>query len=186
MKYKFLFFALTLFSAEAFSQSKNDISVVYGAVANLVDIHNVIGDFGYTNQSGYQYGLSYTRELNRSFSLETGFLFSQNKIQLTTIGPRGGIYNQNLDMLTVPLYARYTFLKYAFVQWGFMFDHETNYSPDHDVDDQSGIGLEAGVGGKYNFGPVSIFVNPFFCRHAITARMNLMEAGARFGLGYSF
>jgi hypothetical protein len=186
MKFKIIFSALILFSFQAFSQSKNNISLVYGIAANSVDIHGVKGDYGYNNESGYQFGLSYTRNLNKSFSVETGLLFSESKIQLTTIGPAGSTYNQSLDMLTVPVYAQYTFLKYLYAQGGFMFDHETNYTSDHNLVDQSGVGIEIGFGGKYSFGPVSVFVNPFLCRHAINANNNLLEAGTRFGLGYNF
>jgi Outer membrane protein beta-barrel domain len=186
MKFKFILSALILLSAQAFLQSKNTISLVYGAAGNLVDIHNAIGDFGYNPQSGYQYGLMYSRKLSKVFSLETGLMYSANKIQLVTDGPGGGTYNQKLDMLTVPVYADFTFLKYLYAQTGFLLDHETNYTSDHNVNDQSGFGIELGIGGKYSAGPISVFVNPFLCRHAVNARNNLLEAGARFGLGFNF
>jgi hypothetical protein len=186
MKFKFLLAALILLSFQAFSQSNNSVSLVYGVAGNTVDIHNAIGDFGYSNQNGYQYGLMYSRKLNKLFSLETGLMYSENKIQLTTIGPAGATYNQKLDMLTVPAYIDMTFLKYLYAQYGFVFDHETNYSAYHDVNDQSGFGIELGIGGKYSAGPISFFVNPFLCRHAVNARNNLLEAGARFGLGFNF
>ena len=186
MRFRFLLSALTLLSVQAFSQSKNTISLVYGAAGNIVDIHNAIGDFGYTAQSGYQYGIGYTRNFSKSFSLETGLIYSESKIQLTTSGPGHGIYNQNLDMVTVPLYADFTFLKYLYAQGGVLFDHETNYTSNHNLVDQSGVGIELGIGGRCNFGPVSVFVNPFLCRHALNAQSNLMEAGARFGLGFNF
>jgi hypothetical protein len=65
-------------------------------------------------------------------------------------------------------------------------DHETDYAANSIIDDQSGVGIVIGIGGKYNFGPVSIFANPFFCRHALGAQNNLVETGIKFGLGYNF
>jgi hypothetical protein len=186
MKFKLILSVLILLSIQAFSQTKNNISLVYGIANNTGDNHGAIGDYGYNAESGWMYGLSYTRNLSRAFSLETGLLYSVNKIQLTTIGPAGGIYNQNLNMLSVPVYAKLNFLKYFFAQWGFSLDHETNYSSNSIIDDQSGIGIVVGIGGKYNIGNASIFVNPFFCRHALAAQNNLVETGIKFGIGYNF
>src|ERR1700712_2269943 len=186
MKFKFILFVFTLLSFQSFSQTKNNISVVYGFDANSVDIHSAIGDYGYNNKTGQTYGLSYTRDITKIFSIETGLLYSVNKIQLTTIGPRGGIYDQNLNMLSIPFYGKLTFLKYLYGQFGVSFDHQANYSPDHIVDDQSGLGIELGVGGKYSFGPVTAFVNPYYANHRFYGRNNLMEAGLKFGLGYNF
>jgi hypothetical protein len=186
MKFKLILIAFLFLSFQSFSQTKNNISVIYGFAANSVDIHGAIGDYGYNNKTGQTYGLSYTRDITKIFSIETGLLYSVNKIQLTTIGPAGGIYNQNLNMLSLPVYGKLTFLKYLYGQFGFSLDHQTNYSADHIVDDQSGVGLELGVGGKCNFGPVSVFVNPYYANHRFYGHNNLMEAGVKFGLGYNF
>jgi len=48
MKFKFILSALILLSIRAFSQTKNNLALVYGAAANTVDIH---GDFGYSSNS---------------------------------------------------------------------------------------------------------------------------------------
>jgi hypothetical protein len=186
MKIKILFLALILISAKAFSQSKNNISVVYGITANSVDIHNVIGDFGYNDRSGYEVGMNYFYSLSHSFALGTGLVYSENKIQLTTIGPAAAVYNQTIAMVTVPVYARYSFLKYLYAQGGLVADHQLNYSRNSDIRDQSGVGIELGIGGRYSFGAGSVFVNPFYCLHGINASMNLIDAGVRFGIGYHF
>src|SRR5579864_5065035 len=110
MKFKLLLVALLFLNINCFSQSKNNISLVYGIANDLGDNHGVIGDYGYNTKGGMIYGFSYTRNLTRAFSLETGFLYSVNNIELTTIGPRGGTYDQKLDMLSVPVYAKLTFL----------------------------------------------------------------------------
>ena len=186
MRFKMLAIAFVFSNSLAFCQSKNNISVVYGIDANLVDIHNAIRDYGYNNKTGKTYGLSYSRNISSVFSLETGLLYADYKVELTTIGPAGGTYDQNLHLLSVPVYAKWTFLKYFYGQCGVSFDHQTNYSADHAVDDQSGAGISFGIGGKYNFGPMAIFANPYYTNHRFYGRNNLMEGGVKFGLGYNF
>lgn len=181
-----LLVTLLLSNLHVLCQSKNNISLVCGFNTNLVDIHNVVGDYGYNNQTGQTYGLSYTRNITRIFSVESGLLYSVYKVQLKTIGPAGGIYNRNLDMLSLPVYAKWTFLRYLYGQCGISIDHETNYSFDHIVNDQSGVGISFGIGGRYNFGPLAIFVNPYYTNHRFYGSNNLLEAGVKFGLGYNF
>jgi len=188
MKIFLLLFGFLFFSLIAYSQSRNNLSIVYGMNANLVDIHGVIGDFGYFAEDGKSIGISYTRAFTRVFSMETGLFYSTNNIRLSTIqGPRGDFYYDGVvKMVSVPLYARVTFLKFLFAQGGFLLDHQTNYAQYGVVNDQSGLGLEMGVGGNVKFGPMSIFINPYFCRHALNGRNNLIEAGAKTGIGYNF
>ena len=186
MKFKFLLITLIFLSFQSFGQSKNNISLLYGFNANAIDIHGAIGDYGYQDKTGQSFGLSYTRSFNELFSIETGLLYSSNKAELTTIGPAGGVYAGEIHMLSVPVLAKFTFLKYLYGEGGVVIDHQTNYQSDGIVDSQSGVGLEIGIGGKYNLGPMSIFVNPYYTGHKFSGRNNLMEAGARFGLGYNF
>ena len=186
MQFKFLLIAFVFFGFRSFSQSKNNISLVYGYNGNAIDIHNTIGDYGYKDKTGQSFGLSYTRNFNELFSIETGLLYSTNKAELVTIGPAGQRYSGEIHMLSVPVLARLTFLKYLYGEGGLIIDHQTNYKSDGIVDSQSGVGLEIGVGGKYNFGPVSVFVNPYYTDHKFGGRNNLMESGVRLGLGYNF
>ena len=188
MKFTSIVTALILLSLQAFPQSKNNISLVYGSAANIVDIHGAIGDFGYSPESGIDFGLSYTRYLSKSFSLETGLLYSNSYIRLSSIqGPRGEIfYDGYVKMISVPVYAKFTFLKYLFLQGGILLDHQTNYARDGVINDESGVGIEMGIGWKYNIGRVSVFLNPFLAKHGTLNSNNLLEAGAKFGLGYDF
>ncbi len=188
MKSFLLLLSILILNFPAFSQTRNNLSITYGMNANLVDIHGAIGDFGYTAEDGKSIGISYIRSFNKVFSIETGLFYSANNIRLSTIQvPRGDFfYDGVVKMLSVPLYTRITFLKYLFAQGGFLLDHQTNYAQSGVVNDQSGLGFEMGFGGNCNFGPVSIFINPYFCRHALNARNNLIEGGAKLGLGYNF
>jgi hypothetical protein len=188
MKFKFILIACLLTSIHAFSQSKNNISFVFGASSCDVNIHGAIGDYGYVKQNGVTNGLSYIRTLNKSFSLEVGVLYSDDKVRLSTIQGGGEQFdNQNLHLWSFPVMVRYTFLKYAFLQGGTYFDFQSNYgSNTSNLQKQSGVGLELGLGGKYNFGPVGVFINPYFVNHAFYASNNLVELGVKAGVGYNF
>ena len=207
MKPKLIILALIAFTAHAFSQSKNTISFVYGTTSNDVNIHGAIGDFGYTGKGGSQFGLNYTHNFNHTFSLQSGIMFSNDNVQLNTLGPQyNGLFytgniNQtgNIKLITIPVIAKVSFLKYLYVDAGLLADFETNYSSDgtdqanKTATKQTGIGIELGLGANYNFGRWDIFVNPFTQVHAIarfssgnTSNFNLLDAGFKFGAGYSF
>jgi hypothetical protein len=186
MKLKLLLIALVLCCTCVFSQTKNNISLVYGFNANSVDIHGAVGDYGYKYKTGQSYGLNYTRSFSELFSIETGLLYSKNKVELMTIGPAGGLYYGEIRMLSVPALAKFTFLKYLYAEGGVVLDHQINYKSDGIADSQSGVGLEIGVGGKYNLGPVSVFINPYYTDHRFYGKNNLIDTGVTFGLGYNF
>lgn len=122
------------------------------------------------------------------FSLETGLLYSKGLVRLSII--RGGqgefFYDGDVTMISVQAYAKFTFLKYAFLEEGISLDHQTNYTADGVVNDESGVGLEMGIGGKYSIGRISVSLNPFLAKHGTPGSNNLLEAGAKFGLGYDF
>ena len=94
-------------------------------------------------------------------------------------------------MLSVPVYANFTFLKCLFANAGLTADFETSHQSDEIVTNQSGIGLGLGIGGKYNFNRMTVFINPFIQMHAIVTFQNegsgsLLDQGLKFGIGYSF
>lgn len=193
MKLTFILLLVILLSDAAYSQSKNNISLVFGTAANIVDIHGVKGDFGYNAGNATLFGLSYVRSLTGSFSIESGIIFSDNKTQLTSIQAGRGdfIYNEHIKMLSVPILLRRNFLKYFYFNFGLNIDMETNYPDDGSALNQSGIGYEMGLGGQYNFNHISVFAAPFFQAHGLirfndNQTGNLLDAGIKFGAGFNF
>jgi hypothetical protein len=190
MKFKFILLALVILSATAFSQSKNNFSVVYGVSNADVDIHNAVGDYGYDSRAGMLYGLTYTRTLNNKFSIETGLIFSNDKIRSESILPGFGnrIVDGTVKSFSVPVYFKFAFFKYLYADMGMLIDKQTDYSDNSVVNDQSGLGFEVGIGGKYNIGRVSVFVNPYYRLYGASSSSNnnLDEAGLKFGVGYNF
>ena len=193
MKFELILFALIVLSIQAYSQSQNNISVVYGTSATNVDIHGAIGDFGYNAKSGMVYGLTYTRELTKLFSLETGLLFATDKAEESSVIPeRGNVtFDGNIKLISVPVLAKFTFFKYFYADAGTSIDKEINYSNNSVATDQSGLGFELGVGGQYTLGHLTIFINPYIKQYGAIRfnsqqDFNLLEDGYKFGIGYRF
>jgi len=189
MKFKFSLLILIALSIHVCGQSKNQVSVLYGISTTSVDIHGAIGDYGYSSRSGTLLGFTYTRNLAGPFSLETGLLFANDKIQLNSDLP--GIYQGShfgeVKIVSIPVYAKFTFLKHLYADGGLLYDNETSDPNNSVVGDQTGLGAELGIGGKYSFGPVTLFVNPYWHAYNITrTQNNLVEIGVKFGLGYNF
>jgi hypothetical protein len=190
MKLKSCLIALFLFGVlSARAQEKNTLSVFYGISNSNIDIHNAIGDYGYSQRPGTGFGFTYNRALNRFFSIETGFAYANDKTQLSVIeAGLGNIYtNEDLKLISIPLRAKFTFFKYLFADAGFSYDKQTNYRTGDETNDQSGLGGEVGVGAQFQYAHILIFVNPYYKTYRITSvQNNLYEQGLKFGIGYKF
>lgn len=193
MKSQFLLLALIFFCANAFCQTKNTISVFYAPGSADVNTFGAIGDFGYESQSAKAFGLAYTKRISKHFSLESGFGFSKNNTKETSF-PSGHVntYYNRVDLITVPVLAKFNFLRYLYADIGLDIDFQTNYTGNSaQPPNQSGIGIEGDVGAKYSFGPVAVFISPYFQNHGIInyhkgSDFNMINTGVKFGLGYSF
>lgn len=189
MKFKLLLLASIVASINADAQSNNNISLLYGISTTNVDIHNAIGDFGYNQKTGIVQGITYSRKINKWFSIETGLLVENDKVELSTILPGMGTPTVDgiVKLISVPVYAKFTFLRYFYGDTGISFDYQTNYSSNSVVNSESGTGVELGIGAKYTLGRIIIFVNPYTHIYTLnTSHFNLMEAGYKFGAGYDF
>jgi len=193
MKIKLLSLLLLCGTLGANAQSKNTLSVVYGTAVSSVNIHRVIGDFGFDDRRGTTFGVNYNRGISKAFSVESGLYFSQDDIFFSNSLPGAHVEKQEqVKMLTVPVYAKLGFLKYFFVDGGMLVHFQTNYSSSSTLSRQSGLGYELGLGAKYDFGRVQIFVNPYVQYHTLIqfdssrSYFNLMDFGYKFGLGYDF
>ncbi|MDB5134783.1 MAG: hypothetical protein JWP37_1386 [Mucilaginibacter sp.] len=193
MKANLILLALFLLCGQAYCQSKNSLSLVFGAGSNAIGSIG-IGGAGYQGKGETIYGLNYSRNLTKSFSIETGLEYSVNNVLWDyedAFDPSFTPQKGSIRMLSVPVYANFTFLKYLFANAGIIADFETNYHSYSITPNQSGIGLGAGIGGKYNFNSMTVFINPFLQWHAIVAAQNegsgsLFDAGVKVGIGYRF
>ena len=193
MKKTLSFFILFLTGAQAYCQSKNNVSLVFGVGSNGI-YNSGIGAAGFAGKGETVFGLRYTRRLTGALAIETGIEYASERLLWDyedAYDPNFTPQRVNIRMLSIPVYANITFLKYLFVDGGFMLDLETSHKPGGIAPRQDGIGLGGGIGGKYSFGHLSLFVNPFLQAHSMIAFHNegggrLLNSGVKFGVGFSF
>jgi hypothetical protein len=184
MKPLILFLALALSCTFAFCQSKNNsLYLVFAQPGNFVGSEG-LGAAGYSGKGATLYGLNYVRRITKSFAVETGIEYSVNNVLWDYVD----YYSTNftpqpasIKMLTVPIYANFTFFKYFFVDAGFIDAFETSHQSDAIIKDKSGVSPGLGFGAKYGYKNVLVVVNPFYQFHE-----RLCDRGVKFGLGYEF
>jgi hypothetical protein len=199
MKFKFILAALTLLSFRAFSQSKNNVSLIFGVanatVATTGTIPSATAEFytyTYRITSGLRYGATYTRDLTKWLSVETDVLYVQDKAHI--LGDLNGtqaVYDKPVNFLMGFAVAKVRFLKYLFIDFGVGIDEQTssNYGMMYD---QSGFSAEAGFGAKFNIHRISLSINPFVHTRSVLAiwktdsNNEMTEQGIKFGVGYNF
>jgi hypothetical protein len=192
----FTFLLLTAFilsSSKSYAQQNNTISVVYGTGSDNL-FGGGIGSAGYASKGTTLLGLDYIRHLEDFFSIETGLEYSNNQLLLDYIDtptPNFRPEKTSVQMLSVPVYGNFTFFKYTFLNAGFSVDFETDHPAERIAPEQNGIGMFLGIGGKYAFKRVTLFVNPFlqlhnFIRFSPNDDRNLVNSGFKFGVGYNF
>lgn len=185
--------AFLVFSAKSYAQQNNTIAVVYGTGSDGL-FGGGIGSAGYASKGFTLAGVDYIHRFNRLFAIETGLEYSDSELLWDYEDPPNPNFvpqKTRNQLLSIPVYANLTFFRYLFVNGGFSIDLETDHPAQRIGQEQNGIGMFLGAGGKYSFGHVTLFVNPFFQSHNIISftpntNRNLVNAGFKFGAGYSF
>lgn len=177
---------------ECYSQNSNEFRAYYGFVdSELLRNTDLDGAGSFDNENSFEFGLGYLKKISDKFSIQTGINFMRAKVKITPAftGVIVDSRYENLKMISIPIFANYTFWKYFFVNAGTMIDIQ---SSGKSFDSQSGIGYSIGIGGKYSFKKFLIYFNPNFKRHSFTPfekknyNQKLTEFGIQLGIGYSF
>lgn len=168
--------SFTPFAKSSFLSNKND--------ANL----NV--DFQQTTAVG----INYLMPVNKSFYLEMGVEY--NLVKLKTFTDTNTIFANDtiastLSMIEIPLAFRVNFAEILFFTSGVLLDFDMNSSAP--ISKQSGVGLMAGLGLKYDFKMgLSLFANPFVKLHSLIPfgswdnHQRIMDTSVRVGVMYQF
>ena len=202
MKYLFLNLIIFIFSLQIKAQNTNKINFFYGFASNeLIRSVDLDGAPSYKGKGSTIIGLTYQKTIYKSLSLETGLEYSKNKIEITPVYyPENYVYSSknvvpqkvSIIMITIPVYANYTFLKYFYANAGVLIDFEINRDDYPKTSEQSGIGFGAGIGGQYTFQNFTLFVNPMIRFHAVIANekenyhQHITESGMKIGVAYNF
>lgn len=136
-------------------------------------------------------GIDLRRIFGDIFSLGTGAAYSQ---QYYFSSPAPGIEGEdqpgNFGLVTVPVTARFDFLRWLFAEAGAVLSFQTGSSL---ADDMSGLGITAGLGFQYNFkSDYFIRVRAYGSQYALLHFMpedypqTLWNSGVTIGFGYQF
>jgi len=183
---------VTLISIQCYSQNSNEFRIYYGFVdSKLLRNSDLDGGAGYENGNSYEFGFKYLRKISGKLFLESGINYLSTQVKITTAltGLPFSSRTEELKIISIPIYANYTFGNYFFVNGGPILDFQNSQKS---FDSQSGIGYSIGVGGKYDLDRFSIFVNPNYKRHSLIPfekennHQKLTEFGVQVGLGYGF
>lgn len=196
MKSKTILFTIfAMLSVSAFGQNseKGSIGVSFSPFAkssflsskNDASLHV---DF----QQATAVGINYLMPVSKVFSLETGVeynLFKLNTFTDSNTEFANDTLASTLSLIEIPVAFRVNFAEVLFFTSGILFDFDMNSSAP--ISKQSGIGLMAGLGLKYDFKMgLSLFANPFVKLHSLIPfnswknHQRIMDAGVRVGVMY--
>lgn len=205
MKITILFFTLFLLTISAsYAQDasnqhhKNGIGLTFSTFGNN-DFGQIFpgkdidyGGSSYDDNGFFAIGLSYLHPVYKHLSMETGIEYENQTITSTSnLAPNVPqvVRQHQLSLISVPVLARLTFLKYFFLQGGPFLDMDLSGS--NSLDSQTGLGINLGLGLNYDFKcGWSVFVNPYLKFHSIVPFNtnnyvdHLHEAAFRFGVAY--
>jgi len=192
-----LLILILLFSFNtSFAQNKQIISVQLGKANNLMIRNtNLVGSGSVEGKGSILFGVDYQTYKKARLSYQIGLDFSKNNFELTPafqpdidMSP----HKKEVKIIGLHFLANFTFLKYAFVNGGVLLDYDMSPEDYSGIDNQSGLGISAGIGGKYQFSDFEISINPFVNSHSIIPfkesnyQQHLWQAGIKFGVGYVF
>jgi len=177
-------------SLPVFSQSAHEFRVLYGkSDSRIMRKEELTGSASYKTVNFDEFGIRYLKPITSKLYVETGLNYLSMQLKVNP-APMGIIIEpryEDLNIISVPVYANYTLGKYFFVNGGPIVDFQTT---ENSINSQSGIGYSLGLGGKYELNKFALFINPNFKRHAVIPfekemyQQKLTEIGIQAGLGF--
>jgi hypothetical protein len=177
------------------SAQKGQLGITFSALSDngVARFRSMEDDSSTDAGKSFTYGISYLKPLNKWLDIETGLEYLSCPVEkrIIYIGPTTGLFTSQratLSMLSIPVTVRANFLKYFFVNAGFLLDIDV--SSNSIINSQSGLGSLLGLGLKYDFkNGISVFVNPYSKIHLFPLtferdQQHFMESGVRFGIAY--
>jgi len=195
MKIHYVILLMFFTGLSAYAQPSDLLMVNYGISSQILNGPNLDGAGSQDGNGGSLIGLRYIKGTKGKVSFETGLEYSRFRFSIApAFHPEVAMTarTEHVTLISVPLFARYTFARYLFVNGGVIADLQINKKSTDAVDRQSGLGVGIGFGGKYDFRHVTFSVNSYLQQHTIIAieksrnQNRLLEAGIRFGVGYRF
>lgn len=184
---------ILLLSQYSYAQNKHEIGIIFGLSSGdlgktaLKEGFFIKGAGGHQLENSKTFGIRYFRKSskkeNRRLEIGLNYLNATLKITPAPTGEPIVISRENYNLLSVPVYINYTFWEYLYANGGIILDYQNSDSGDYD---SFGAGFGFGLGAKYSFNKMNIYINPKFERHLFfNEKEGLIEYGIMFGIGYS-
>ena len=197
-----LAFLIFIFTESAFSQEVKDktngqqIGLTFSSLGNndFGRIRALDGAASHYGKHFYSIGISYLLPIKNRLALETGLEYENHTITTHPMIIPNVEYHitqtqHEISLISIPILIRWTFANYFFAQGGTFLD--LDLSDANDLDDQTGLGINLGLGAKYDFKcGISMFVNPYLKYHSIIPftpekyQNHLWESAFRLGVAY--
>jgi hypothetical protein len=193
LKNIFLTAFLLFFGLSVFAQKQNEVRLYGGLTTSDLTRHKeLVGAGSVDMENTYEFGFRYLLRITEILAIETGLNYWRGDVNIAP-APYPGLdlpsRSEKLQITSIPIYANFTFLDYFFLNGGPVMDFQAS---DNTIDDQSGIGIGVGIGGKYAFRNFSIYINPNIRRYAVIPfeeennHQKLTSLGVELGIGYQF
>lgn len=162
-----------------------------GGTNDIFRVNELDGAGSVTGTGMWSTGIDVRRLFGDHFSIETGVGYSHQDYYTS---PAAGISGEdtpgNFGIITIPLTARFDFLRWFFADAGIVGTMQTGSSR---VDNMTGLGVTLGAGFQYNFkSDIFIRIRTFGSQYALLHFMpedypqTLWNSGVTLGAGYRF
>ena len=185
----FLLLLFIIFSTSLFAQSSFRLGFQGGVSNASIDQGgDLVGGPGLDMEDFSTIGLVVTRSWNEKWDMTSGLSYSA-ATHIVTPAPGLDLNKrfEEFSMVSIPVLASYSFLPFAFVTGGPIFDFQLGSS---DYLSQSGIGYQLGLGGKYQVDRFRFAFIPNFKRHgaiqyeSTSRKRNVTELGLNLEVTY--
>lgn len=177
----------------ASAQKKNTYSIGYNIAtgADILTIPSLKGAGTENVGSITSFGFSFLHATKKKLKLETGLKYSKFNCSFTPpYNPGVDLTPQpySIQLLTIPILARFDFWKYCYFKTGIIGDVELQHE-NSKVSNQTGIGFNFGVGLHYNYKNIAFQLNPYLQTHSNIAfqrdryQYHLFESGIQLCIG---
>ena len=189
----FLIYNILIFFVNAQDKCKKDTTISFGIAFSTFGKYNVIapnrdGEIPkYSSESYYSIGFSCFYNINKIVEVESGIYYDNHLINIDSPYDHPNFFlNERIELIEIPMNFRFEF-KYFYISSGLMLDFQIN--EDQYIDNQSGIGLNAGLGLNYTFrNLVCVYAGPVVYFHKIVSidKQMLIGISPQIGVKYHF
>jgi hypothetical protein len=177
------------------TEAKPNLGLVFSSFGenDIVRFHPLDGSAAIYGEYFYSLGVSYSIPINSWMEWGTGIFYARHKILIES-APNPNLdnhsYHEYLSLVDLPLNIRLHFLEYFFIKGGAFLNIDLSNS--NPVKDQNGIGVNLGIGIRYEFNNgIDLFVNPYLKMYTLYPfsrednPQRALENGFSFGVLYN-